>query len=153
MSRFRPEFTTAGLVETQFVVAAWSLFLAAFSLWVSARTRRSVTSLALVAASLLAFTVLTPILVGIFGGRFAIPYDATDVPPMERLGSLLVHLHPMCAVLPSPGWLGVDADRDLLWRNGWVVVLPVLYLLGAGACVVGTLKTLRRLGMPNRLSR
>jgi hypothetical protein len=152
MAVYRPEFATTALVEAQAVVAAWSIFLAAFSLWVSAKTRRSVTSLSLVAAALLAFTVLVPIVVALFGGEVAIPAFA-DVSPMERLGSLLVHLHPMCGVMPSGAWMGPSGENDALLKAGWIAVLPAIYLLGAAVCLAGTLKALRRLGMPNRLSR
>jgi hypothetical protein len=163
--RFRPDYTTTDLVRAQVVVAAWSVLLAAFSLWVSAKTRRSVTTLALVATALLAFTLLIPILVGLFGGRVSLTFENvvpptgtlygsthSDVSPMEYLGSILVHLHPLCGLMPSMV-LGPNWDHDLLWLLGWGYFLPVIYLLGAIACLVGTLKTLRRLGMPNRLSR
>jgi len=164
-SRFRPDYTTAGLIQAQMVVGAWSVFLAAFSLWVSAKTRRSVTTLALVATALLAFTLLIPVLVGLFGGPVSLTVEGVALPmgsgygstrpdlsPMAYLGSILVHLNPLCGLMPSMV-LGSNWEHDLLWFNGWGFALPVIYLLGAVACLVGTLKTLRRLGMPNRLSR
>jgi hypothetical protein len=140
----------------QFCIAAWCVFLAAFTLWVSARTKRSVVSLSVVTVTLLVVLALVPGLMSVFGIHPDISIQAAEtetLSPMVYLGSLLVHLNPgyMLAVTESLG--ASNRDPDFWQRAGIFTVLPYVYLLLAAFCAKGTLSALARLGLPGGTGR
>lgn len=158
----RPEYSLWAIFHGQAIIGTWSLFLAAFTLLLSAKTKRTVTTLSLLSGSLLFFVVLVPALMSMFGGRVEIlnPAQAT---PLERFGSLLVHLNPFYVIdtlrlnfshprYPGYGYggnIGLILSADY-WRFmvGVNDLLPLIYLFGGALCLRGTLRALKRLGLP-----
>jgi hypothetical protein len=152
LSTGRPDYSLGDLFIAQGLNMAWGLLLAGFSLWVSTRTKRTVTTLAIVTITLLNFLFLVPMLLALFGGHSR--WSLFD-PPLLQLGSLLQHLNPLDGLttlsrtfadgLPSPG---ADVQRDLWVDNHSVYLVPWIYLGAAFACILGAWKTLRGLEEP-----
>jgi ABC-type Na+ transport system ATPase subunit NatA len=114
------------LFLAQGIIVAWGLLLAGFSLWVSTKTKRTVTTLAVLTITLLGFLVLTPMLLGLFG-RYGV--WRLDDSPLSQLGSLLMHINPLDGVSQI-----VDTvyHTENLWiANRLVRFLPFVYLGGA----------------------
>lgn len=130
------------LFLAQGVVVSWGFLLAGFSLWVSTKTKRTITTLAIITLSLLGFLVIVPVLVGLFGGRSE--WRLTDAPLMQ-IGALLLHLHPIDNILL---WDSLDKSLDLWSESNMIKLVPFLYLGGAIACTFGAWKTLRGLEEP-----
>ncbi|MES2464941.1 MAG: hypothetical protein V4671_30615 [Armatimonadota bacterium] len=143
----RHEYTLSELFLAQGIVVSWGLLLAGFSLWVSTKTRRAVTTLAIITITLLSFLFLVPMLVGLFGGR---SYWSAYDPPLRQLGALLLHLHPYDSIwyLSKEGAASVGYGGDQWVKNDMVRLIPWIYLGGAIACIVGAWKTLRGLEEP-----
>ena len=143
----RDAYKLSELFLAQGIIVTWGFLLAGFSLLVSTRTKRAVTTLAIVTITLLSFLVLVPMLVSLFGGDNG--WRLTDA-PLKQLGSLLQHLHPAISFLEVlDGRDAVVYSPADLWRtNDWQRVIPWIYLSGAFACTVGAWKTLKGLEEP-----
>jgi hypothetical protein len=143
-SRVGHEFSLGALLLAQASIIAWGFLLAGFSLWVSTRTKRTVTTLAIVTVTLLSFLVLVPTLLVLFDGHSQ--WRLTDT-PLKQLGSVLQHLNPVNVL-----WmLDVDSSYRLddLWvQLNLVLYVPWIYLGGAFTCIIGAWKTLRGLEQP-----
>ncbi|HVK02553.1 MAG TPA: hypothetical protein VM490_03710 [Armatimonadaceae bacterium] len=162
VARRQTEYTFAALVWTQFLLLGWSLLLAGFTLMVSAKTKRSITTLSVVVVALLTFLGLVPSLFALFGGR---PLIRTEMlpsnggeygrhivrsSPLEIGGGLLVVSHPFFAVqsMHASGHLYSGSRVSDGGMEIYGALLTLTYLLGAWACAAGTLSTLRRLELP-----
>jgi ABC-type transport system involved in multi-copper enzyme maturation permease subunit len=139
-----PEYTIYALFLVQAIIVAWGLLLAGFSLWVSTKTKRTVTTLAIVTITLLSFLVLVPMLLVLFDGQSQ--WRLSD-PPLKQLGSLLQRFHPLDNIWML-GTHGSQRHGDIWARMNLVHSVPWIYLGGAFACVFGAWKTLRGLEEP-----
>jgi hypothetical protein len=144
----RPDYHAGAVMQAQAVIFGWSLMLCGFSLWVSAKTKRAITTLSLITVALLAFLALVPMLVSLFGGR--VGYLSDGASPLEMFGSLLVHLNPFYEINALRTW-GIEhawGDMDA-WRNlGVSSALPALYGGAALLLLTGAWRTLRGLEVP-----
>ncbi|MDX1934890.1 MAG: ABC transporter permease subunit [Capsulimonadales bacterium] len=161
-TKFQTQYTWDMLLRVQFALTAWAVFLATFTLWVSASTRRSAISLSIVTTCLFGFLILMPFLLAVFSINVELDYYGPTV--IEWLGSFVWHLHPVSLMhgLTSEGQPPTDRWRDLFVplsidrvtgkytpAVGIYDLVPWIYLTLAGLCIVATLKNLTRLGMPN----
>lgn len=136
----RSEFSLADIASAQVLLFGWSFCLGGFSLAVSARTKRSVTSLSLVAVTLLTVLVLVPVLVGLFGGSDVLRFDWS---PLSQLGAVLLHLNPMDALFRL---FEASYNGDDQWRAMHIdTILPGIYAGGGVLFLLAALKTLRGL--------
>ncbi len=172
------DISLQALFQSQVQMGAWSLFLVAFGLLLSAKTKRAVTTLALTGGFLFTFLVLIPILYSAFGGRvdeptpilFVLfgdsmasvggsPYEALSSYRREMvsselimpvLGGGLVSLHPFLGL----EWLRQGNFASTLNNTKDQLaylggnVQPVVFCTLAALCMAGTFKALRRLGFP-----
>lgn len=146
------QYSLSGLIQAQAALTAWGLLLAAFSLYVSACTRRGVTTLSLLSGSLLGFLIVVPGLFALFGGDPAIKSGT----PLEYVGALFVHLNPVYRLVDLADDYHVDFLfwRDLLGRDiGVDSALPLLYTLGAAVFTKLSWKRLKGMELPGRKAR
>ena len=142
----RDAYKLSELFLAQGIIVTWSFLLAGLSLMVSTRTKRAVTTLAIVTITLLSFLVLVPMLVNLFGGNNG--WRVTDA-PLKQLGSLLLHLHPAISFLDVlDGQDSVYGPADIWVNNNGERFIPWIYLGGAFACTIGAWKTLKGLEEP-----
>lgn len=160
LAKYKTDYTLGTLMQVQAIVGSWAVFLACFSLWVSAKTKRTVTTLSVLTAALFAFLVLVPVLFNMFGGHAGLtdssyyrsnpgsmPYYPST---LEIAGALLLHFNPFFAVFNG---FESSAHSDRLREMGIYVVLPFLYLMLSALCLAGTKKILSRLGLPGQKER
>lgn len=164
--------TSEQLCWTQVQIFTWSVFVGAFSLWVSAKSKKGITALLGIVASLLTFLVMVPLLLSLFNltssiirpadpfgydGRYS--YGNMEQSFYQRFlmivfaGGLLYALNPfwMVATL-AKGFdvstsltMTVDAYWQMLGVNYWgVAVFALLSVFFVRAAI----KTLRGLEMP-----
>lgn len=163
MSKFSVAYTLPGLIWVQLCLLSWSIFLAAFTLWISARTRRSITTLSAVVMSLLGILVLIPGLFTAFGGSSLLEprasYDYADsqtriveAPALAIVGGIFVQLNPGTIISGLSKSTSKAFEMQGPWNDTWGMVLmqlaPVIYLALAALCIVGTMRALARLGLP-----
>ena len=144
VTRYTSSYSLAELAWLQITLAAWSIFLATFTVYVSSKTKRSVVTLSVVTVFLLSLLCLVPGLMSVFNGvtelpsafyfddRYATPeqsredrerYDYSQarnamyaIAPAAYLGSLLVHLNPayMIHATENATFSGIPVDY---WRD------------------------------------
>lgn len=162
-SHYNKSYALPALLWIQFLLAAWCVFLATFTVYISANTKRSVATLSIVTLSLLSTLVLLPMLMSVFGVSmtsdsaftqgYTYGYENTRPPTAWIVSSLIAHLNPALVIL----WMENSSQTMIssdMWRDsGIFLIAPFLYLIGAGLCVAGTLKALARLGMPIQATR
>ena len=150
VGRYSRDLTGLALLRGQATIFCWAVFLSAFGLWVSANTRRSVTTIAVLSGSLLATLLLLPILLSIFGVQ--LDYIRAGN-PFDRIGSFFVHLNPFFAL----SQLGESQGRRQYGGYGaeypafapfLLFVLPLVYLGAALFLIRLTHRSLRRLEAP-----
>lgn len=146
------EHVFSDLLLAQAIIITWGFLLAGFSLWVSTKTNRPVTTLSIVTITLLSFLFLVPMLLGLFGGLFAGggQWLLTD-PPLLQIGAVLHHLHPLdCLPRLLDEYRSYTAQdyQDPWVQEKMVRFVPWIYLGGAFACILGAWKTLRGLEEP-----
>jgi hypothetical protein len=137
VTRFSTSYTLGNMLWLQTILAAWCVFLATFTLWISARTKRSVVTLSIVTVFLLSTLLLGPALSLLFGGKDILSQPIyinrgqgtffslnagtspfSEYSPMQFFGSLLIHL--------NPGYIIHALDNEVLrntpsdfWRDFW----------------------------------
>lgn len=172
VTKFAAAYSLSDMLWIQVCMAAWCVFLAAFTLWVSAKTKRSVVTLSVVMVSLIAGLALVPALMMVFSAPVLVsnPYsyglaseEWGSPSPIMLLGSLLVHLNPayvIGALCVQGGQSSTDFWRDFLVPGysdargmGIFTILPIIYLGLAALCLTRTLKALARLGLPSGTTR
>ncbi|HXG25148.1 MAG TPA: ABC transporter permease [Chthonomonadales bacterium] len=145
------EHTSFGdLVRGQTMIFAWGVLLCAFGLWVSANSRRSVTSAALIYSTLFAALILLPMLLAIYG--VLTPFQQMD-DPVGLTAWLILEFNPFRILtdMSNP----VETRSMGLERAGWYIAVQgfmqaVFYLLVAGGFVYATHSALRKLEEPRR---
>jgi hypothetical protein len=152
VTKFKATYSLPDLYWTQLCLVCWCAFVAAFTLWVSARTKRSVTTLAVVAMTLIAGLVLVPALYGAFNTDEQAWRVNQEVPALVTFAAGIVRANPGFVIshfATSGGAHGVY-DRQFFWLPALLQSLPVIYLGLAALCLAGTLRALARLGLPTR---
>ncbi|MBC8101797.1 MAG: ABC transporter permease subunit [Cytophagales bacterium] len=162
------DYTLAQMGYAQALLFSWALALASFCLWVSTKTKRSITTLAVATVSLLSFLVLVPMLTALFGGKCELlardhdystsySYQArleSGYAPLAVLSTGLIHLNPFYQLyslsyeddLFSTSSLKQDAWR--IW--GLNDVMPLIYFGASGLFLLGAWRTLQTLEAPRR---
>ena len=138
------DYTWSEMWQTQGITGAWSLFLLCFTLMVSSKTKRSVTTLALTTAALFSFLVLLPGLYSVFGGDPTHP--KADGNALALVSQWILWHHPLFALEWLHEHRNNGFDQMVAWCAGHI--LPAFYLGFAAICIVKTLSALRRLGLP-----
>lgn len=159
-------WTTGKLLLAHSIVLAWAFLLCAYGLWISARSRRSVTAAAILAGSLLAALLFIPMLLEMFGVRTTFVVSSSD---LDYVGWTYTHLNPFIAVSDLEKGVYIDQGDYLTARTGsypgpdpvpepdfvsrhWSRLIPWLYLLAATLLFFRTNRTLHRLEEPSRRS-
>lgn len=135
-------YTPRGLLNAESMTVAWTFLLGAFTLWVSAKTKRSVTSLSMVVAGLLISLVLLPTLASMFGAEMVI--RATDS-PLAQFGGLMEHLNPATVLMSLTNGRIVQTD-DLWYTANIAQSVPAIYGGGGLLFLIGAWRALRGLG-------
>jgi len=131
------------LIEAEMMTFTWGFALCAYGLWVSANTRKSVTSAALIFISLLTVLVLLPVLFSMIGG----PISAADY--SGNYGAwILMHINSfyamgqLCTPLSDYNYGNNDAP-DPLFGTEWGILQTGVYLAGAAIFIYATYRTLK----------
>lgn len=134
--------TGALLLRGQTIVLFWGVFLCAWGLWMSARTRRSVSAIALIAGSLLFALLLLPLMLAMFDVRL----DSVRIDrPLDYAGAFLVALNPFFVL----GEIGTESRN--LFALPEMAFLPLgAYALGTALFLSATHRSLRKLEEPDR---
>ncbi len=145
-----PSRSYAGaLALAEAMTFAWGCVLCAFSLWVSANTRRSVTSAALIFVSLLAVLVLLPSLLSMLGGMgngmgngqadYAGNYPAWIIMHVNAFYAL----NRITATYNDYTHGSNPNDGDPLHGTQWGLLQIALYLVGAGVFLYVAFRSLK----------
>lgn len=156
------DFTASQLVWAQVQIFAWGVCLAAFSLWVSAKSKKGITALLGIVAALLTFLVMVPLLFALFGGFTSnMPqvgaFDFTNNQEINSYGRLAVlilasnlvyTLNPFVMMASLPGDFS-NGSTYSIWHmlgvNYWGVVI---FIGMAAGFIRSSIKILRGLEMP-----
>ncbi len=133
------------VVQAEGMTFAWGFVLCAFGLWVSANTRRSVTSAALIFISLLAVLALLPALASMLGGPAGM--DAAGYSGSYPFW-VLMHVNAFYAL--SKITTGYDnsfgsgqSAADPLHGAEWGLLQIAIYLIGAAAFLYVAYRSLK----------
>lgn len=164
------DFTASQLVWSQVQIFAWGVCLAAFSLWVSAKSKKGITALLGIVAALLTFLVMVPLLFTLFGGFRTDTYQASvldftndhsytqgqlsELSSYRRLAviilasNLVYTLNPFVMMASLPGDFS-NGSTYSIWHmlgvNYWGVVI---FIGMAAGFIRSSIKILRGLEMP-----
>ncbi len=147
------EYAGSALVVSQIDLFLWSLLLAGFSLWISTRTKRSVTTLALITSALLTFLVLLPSLIFLFGANTGnnspeeVRWEST---PLQQLSAFLLHLHPLSVLFGDLARQHSYQPGDLWYLEKLFNTTPWAYGMGALLCLFGAWHALRGMEIARR---
>ncbi len=149
VSRHPAEVTADVLLRGQALVFSWGLLLCAFGLWVSAKSRRGVTAIAVIVGALLAALLLVPMLFAMFGASMDYVRSGRA---LDLIGSLYINLNPFYALIRLNRYGGgpTTAGKTFSAGSALVWLLPVLYLIGGVIFLYGTHRSLQRLEEPER---
>ena len=135
----RADRSTGVFMVEEMMTFLWGLGLCAYGLWVSANTRRSVTSIALIFISLLGVLALLPAL-------FAILMPGSD---MADFGGnygmwLIMHINPFYALAQMlAGQRGENDTGPDLGLGAWGLFQIVVYAIGTVVFLYATYRSLR----------
>ncbi len=139
---FGPYRPTAGrLFLAELMTFAWGFVLCAFGLWVSANTRRSVTSAALIFITLLTVLALLPALLSMIGGPSVDQADYSG-----NYGAwVLMHVNAFYALgRLTVGYYNYNnQDGDPLFGAEWGLLQIAVYLIGAAVFLYVTYRSLK----------
>ena len=136
----------AAVIAAQAMIFTWGVLLCAFSLWVSAHTRQSVTTIALVIGSILGFVVMLPSLMAMFG---ATP-DLDDMEkPFQIIGGMVFWMNPYFVMYSLGGQYNQEAIPPLP-PIGWAFLIAALFLLAAVFLIRSSHTRIKRLEEPVR---
>jgi hypothetical protein len=131
------------ICRAEVMTFTWGFSLCAYGLWVSANTRKSVTSAALIFVSLLTVLLLLPILFNMIGG----PMLEADY--SGNYGTwVLMHINSFYALSRMTGSDGggydsSDGGPDPLHGNEWGMLQSGVYTAGAIIFIYATYRTLK----------
>lgn len=163
-------FTISQIAWSQVQIFAWGVCLAAFSLWVSAKSKKGITALLGIVAALVTFLVMVPLLFSLFGGFSTdtnqigafnstndYPYTQEQLSEINHyrrlavliLASNLVYtLNPFVMMTSLPGDFSNGSPHSIwhmLGVNYWGVVI---FIGMAAGFIRSSIKILRGLEMP-----
>lgn len=132
------------LFQAEVMTFAWGFVLCAFGLWVSANTRRSVTSAALIFISLLAVLALLPALLSMLGGPGIDRADFAGSYPAW----VLMHVNVFYALGKITSQYDNSSNSgqyapDPLFGTAWGLLQIALYLIGAAVFLYVTYRSLK----------
>lgn len=120
----------------------WGLGLCAYGLWISANTRRSVTSIALILASMLGVLALVPALLAMLS-----PGSAGSGFGDNYLSWLFMHINAFAALIEmvsAQSRYSYDSDANSAFSLGeWGWLQTALYAVGALVFIYATYRSLR----------
>lgn len=133
----------AGVVQAEAMTFAWGCVLCAFGLWVSANTRSSVTSAALIFISLLTVLALLPALLSMLGALGGgQPDSALNYPAWG-----LIHLNVFYALSKYPSWqdnAGSGPETvDFSHGAEWGGLQTIIYLAGTAVFLYAAYRSLK----------
>ena len=134
--------TWSGIWTAEAMTLAWGLGLCSYGLWVSANTRRSVTSGALIFISLLAVLALLPILMSMIGGEGWNQGDFAG----NYASWILMHINAFYALGKVTTWYDSSSGGqgpDPLFGREWGVLQIGIYLAGAAIFLYASYRTLK----------
>jgi ABC-type transport system involved in multi-copper enzyme maturation permease subunit len=135
------------LLQLQFMVLAWGIFLCSLGLWVSANSRRSVTSAAVLFGLLIGVLGFLPLLFSLMGISMSAMNEPKN-PIFALIQFFWLHYNPF-----HIAYAGLETrDSDVLMQD-WIFSLPgagIFYLIGAGWCLYAVHVRLRILEEPKR---
>lgn len=140
----RPRWVT--VIVAQAMIFCWGVLLCAYSLLVSAHTRQTVTTIAVVIGSLLGVLALLPLLLVIFG---ADPTPDAIESVFQYLAAFVFWMNPFYA-LTAQGEFRHNYDMVFMHPIAWTCLLCVLYLLAAALFIRFSHTRIRRLEEPVR---
>lgn len=135
----------------ELMTLAWGIFLCAFGLWVSACTRRAVTSAALVFVSLLALLALAPALLSMFSGYDISANDYSG----NGLAWAVMHVNPFYVLGRMLTPIVTPSNDDQFYLGQGLSNGPFqigLYLFGGAAFVLLARRRLSQSEEPRRRS-
>jgi ABC-type transport system involved in multi-copper enzyme maturation permease subunit len=146
------------LLLAHVIVLTWAALLAGFAAFVSARSRRSVSAMAVITGTLLGALLLVPMLASMFGLEMEVarPQVALDIPCW-----IWFHLNPfyLSATYNARIFLyagsGDPSDTVLtspFFVRHWLDIVPLVYAAGAALFFWGAHRSLRRIEEPARRS-
>jgi len=143
----RPEWTA--VLTAQAMIFSWGVMLCAASLWVSAWTKQSVTTIALVIGSLLGGLILLPSLLAMFG----ISMEMTSASnPTHIIGNMVLWANPFLFLGEITG--GGNRSYSDMPPSGdpfsWALFLIFVFSLAAAGFVYAAQKRIKRLEEPVR---
>lgn len=118
--------TAAAVLLAQIIILAWGLLLSAFGLWVSAKTARSVTSIGVILATVLATLLMLPALLAAFGANLN---PGASMSGLDTLGVAVMALNPFVLVV-SLGE-GRTISSNLYGDPSWCIAAAAIYIVGA----------------------
>ncbi len=142
-----PRISFAKLMQLQFMVMSWGIFLCSLGLWVSANSRRSVTSAAVFFGILIGFLGFLPLLFSLMGISMSAMNEPKN-PIFALIQFFWLHYNPFH--IAYAGLKGRNGDALM---QDWIFSLPgagIFYLVGAAWCLYGVHVRLRILEEPKR---
>lgn len=147
-----PEYTFGGLIWTQVQIFLWSLCVGAFSLWVSAKSKKGITALLMIVGVLLVFLIGVPTLGALFAVSTYISnnYGSTiSNLPFSYLIAFLTCMNPFYGIYTAGSHITHHDDIYSFWvAFGMSVMGLVVYAVCAFGFLIGAIKTLRGLELP-----
>ncbi len=121
------------LINSQIVLISWSLLLCSFGLWISASTKRSITSLAIIIGSLVGVLLGLPVLYAMFANMLSHGMNLNN----DQLFQLMYSLNPftsMYSILNADTSTGIQlmlpgSDSGAMQTSIYLVVSGILVML------------------------
>lgn len=147
INRVDPIISFAKLIQLQFMVLAWGIFLCSLGLWVSANSRRSVTSAAVLFGILIGFLGFLPLLFSLMGISMSAMNEPKN-PIFALIQFFWLHYNPF-----HIAYAGLESRGGDALMQDWIFSLPgagLFYLIGAAWCLYAVHVRLRILEEPKR---
>ena len=134
------------VLSSQVLLICWGFLLCSFSLWVSSLTQRSITTLAVIACSMIGVLVALPTLYGLFASMLS-HWNSNQ----DAFFSFMLQLNPFLAIsdVLTPGGAGENVHP--LGHGGWAQ--SALYLALTAVLIFLANKRLQQLETPGRRNR
>jgi ABC-type transport system involved in multi-copper enzyme maturation permease subunit len=137
--------TWPALLVAQAMILAWGVLLAAFSLWVSSRTKQSVTTISAVVGTMLGTLLLFPTLLGNFGLADSWERSRTL---QEKMAFYFICANPFLILWMVNGRHVNASEAPPLQPIPWAIVLTVVYAAAAALFLSATHRSIRKLEEP-----
>jgi ABC-type transport system involved in multi-copper enzyme maturation permease subunit len=141
----RATMNVGSLIDAEILTFAWGFVLCAYGLWVSANTRHSVTSAALIFISLLIILALLPALLSMVGGAGMTSEDFAGNYPAWALMHVNA-FYAMGQIVSQYDRVAYNQDQDggdPLHGTEWSLLPIAIYLIGAGVFLYVAYRSLK----------